>query len=143
MERPSGGSEALEEADAPVPLARAARKAGHSYDALKHEIDAGRVRCVATRPHGRGTTILVRLDQLTEDLEKLPRCPVEGCEEPALGPGGHCGEHFSYGGRERAREAERKELDESAPGSQPKKPPRRAASPPSRSTAPLRRVTAR
>jgi excisionase family DNA binding protein len=95
-----------------LPLTAAARRVGHSYLALKREIEAERprIRHIERRRHGRGLQYLVRLDELRVDLERLPRCPIPGCEEPGLGKSGHCGAHFAAGGRERARLLERSQL---------------------------------
>ena len=92
-------------------LIDAAAQHNIAIPSLRDLVDGGHVRCRYRRRHGRGESLLFDPDELAEDLERLPRCHEPGCDAPATGTSGHCGEHFAQGGRERAREAERRLLD--------------------------------
>jgi transposase len=87
-------------------LVAAGRRFGVAVESLRILADSGRVRCLERRTHGRGVSVTFSAAQLSDDLDGLPQCRAPSCDRPGTGPSGYCGEHFSQGGRERARDAE-------------------------------------
>lgn len=68
----------------------ASQKFGLDPTTLGAAIDAGRVRGQAVIVSGKRTCRTVVAAELEQDLANLPRCVFEGCDKPALAPGGGC-----------------------------------------------------
>ncbi len=92
-------------------LQQASRKHRIADSSLRTLVHDQRIRC-RYRHRGGRETILFDPDELVADLAALPKCRAPGCQAPGMGRSGCCGEHFSYGGRDRARAREDETLDD-------------------------------
>lgn len=101
---------AITGSDGLIPLTVACRAAGHSYPHARTLVERGALRHRARRPYGRGEQFLVDPKEFASDIERLPRCRADDCQNPVLGTRGFCGRHFSQGGREGLAARERQIL---------------------------------
>jgi len=94
-------------------LTKAARRLGLNRHTLAAAATAGRVRSRRIEAPGlgpNGVGFLFDVDELQEDLERLPACREDGCRRPALGPSGGCEAHGHVFTGARARGVKRPDI---------------------------------
>lgn len=95
-----------------VSLSRAAADRGLERSTLRAAVDAGAIVADRVERSDRRTRVYFVEANLDAQLEQLPACKADSCEERALAPSGYCTVHKWRASHERIRRAIAKPVDE-------------------------------